>query len=248
MKKILFILLIGALFGQVEPNKQPSLMPGENYKYDLYVDFISLGPDLIKLGTATLSTEKIEVVNDKNAYHLKFSVKTSKVGDIIYKIRDVINIWIDTKTLTVLKQTKKLREGNLRREYVTIVNENKAITNGKEYMIPDNIYDPYALILMLKDEKIPVGESKKFKTIDSGKFREIEIMNIGSKTIRTPAGKFEATTYKPMNNGRSSLKNKGDIQVSYGEINDKVIPIKISLKLSRGVIVLKLKKSSDIVN
>ena len=46
----------------------------------------------------------------------------------------------------------------------------------------------------------------------------------------------------------SALKNKGDMQISYGIINNRTVPVKISLKLSKGVIVLKLKKSSNIIN
>jgi len=38
------------------------------------------------------------------------------------------------------------------------------------------------------------------------------------------------------------------MQISYGIINNRTVPVKISLKLSKGVIVLKLKKSSNIIN
>jgi len=102
--------------------------------------------------------------------------------------------------------------------------------------------------MILKNENILEQESKKFTTLDEGKVREIEIQNIGMKTIRTPAGKFDAYTYKPLHNGKSALKNKGDMQISYGTINSRTVPVKISLKLSKGVIVLKLKKSKNIVD
>lgn len=248
MTKIITLLLMSFLLGQTSIEKGASFTPGEKYKYDLFVDFIKIGPDLIKLGSATLSTINIETINGREAYHLNFSVKTSKIGDILYKIRDTIDVWVDTESLEVIKQVKKLRERNIRREITTIIEGNKAVTNGKEYTIPDNVFDPYSLIMILKNEVILEKDSKKFTVLDGGKVREIEIQNIGLKTIRTPAGKFDAYTYKPIHNGKSALKNKGDMQISYGVINNRTVPVKISLKLGKGVIVLKLKKSSNIID
>ena len=96
------------------------------------------------------------------AYHLNFSVKTSKIGDALYKIRDTVDVWVDTESLQLIKQVKKLRERNIRRESTTTIQGNKATTNGKEYTIPENIFDPYALIMILKNENILEKESKKF--------------------------------------------------------------------------------------
>ncbi len=248
MNKIISIFFISFLFGQTTINKDALFIPGEEYKYDLFVDFIQVGPDLIKLGSASLNTKEIETINGKEAYHFNFVLRTSKLGDIVYKIRDKIDVWVDVETLTVVKQVKKLREGNRRRESITIVEGNTAKTGDKEYEVPKNVLDPYSLIMVLKDANIGEKESKIFTILDGKKIRKIEIQNIGIKTVRTPAGKFDAYTYKPLHNGKSALKNKGDIQVSYGVVNNRTIPVKISLKLNNGIIVLKLKKSSNIIN
>ncbi|HIL86207.1 MAG: DUF3108 domain-containing protein [bacterium] len=248
MKKVIILLFMSFLLGQEPIEKEQSFVPGEQYKYNLFVDLIKIGPNLIKLGSATLSTKKIETINGREAYHLNFSVKTSKVGDALYKIRDTIDVWVDTESLQLIKQVKKLREKNVRRQSTTIITGSTAITDGKEYSIPENVFDPYALIMILKNEDIAEKKSKKFTILDDGKVKQIEIQNIGIKTIRTPAGKFDAYTYKPLHNGKSVLKNKGDMQISYGIINNRTVPVKISLKLSKGVIVLKLKKSSNIIN
>ena len=248
MKKLITLLSVSFLLGQTPIEKESSFIPGEQYKYDLFVDLIKIGPNLIKLGSATLSIKKIDTINGQQAYHLNFSVKTSKMGDALYKIRDTIDVWVDTESLQLIKQVKKLRERNVRRESTTIITGNTAITDGKEYTIPENVFDPYALIMILKNENIAEKESKKFTILDGGKVREIEIQNIGLKTIRTRAGKFDSYTYKPLYNGKSALKNKGDMQISYGIINNRTVPVKISLKLGNGVIVLKLKKSSNIID
>ena len=109
--------------GQSTPSNEPSFIPGEQYKYDLFVDLIKVGPDLVKLGSATLSTKKIEIINGQKAYHLNFSVKTSKIGDMLFKIRDTIDVWVNTESLELIQQTKKLREGSRKSKSFTTISE-----------------------------------------------------------------------------------------------------------------------------
>ena len=227
-KRITLLLMIGSIYAQ-------SIAVGEEYKYD-----VLFGP--FKLGKASLKTEKSEIINNEDTYHFQFIVKTSKLGDQLYKIRDEINTWISKNDLSLIKQEKNIREKNFRRQSTTTINNNIAITNDKEYMLPGKVIDPYGLIMIMRDINIPKNSSKKFLTIDEGKVREIEIKNIGGERIRTPAGKFDAYTYTPIYNGKSALKNKGDIEISYAIVgNNRTIPVNIIIKLKSGVIVLKLK-------
>ncbi len=227
-KRITLLLMIGSIYAQ-------SIAVGEEYKYD-----VLFGP--FKLGKASLKTEKSEIINNEDTYHFQFIVKTSKLGDQLYKIRDEINTWISKNDLSLIKQEKNIREKNFRRQSTTTINNNIAITNDKEYMLPGKVIDPYGLIMIMRDINIPKNTSKKFLTIDEGKVREIEIKNIGGERIRTPAGKFDAYTYTPIYNGKSALKNKGDIEISYAIVgNNRTIPVNIIIKLKSGVIVLKLK-------
>ena len=227
-KRITLLLMIGSIYAQ-------SIAVGEEYKYDVF-----FGP--FKLGKASLKTEKSEIINNEDTYHFQFIVKTSKLGDQLYKIRDEINTWISKNDLSLIKQEKNIREKNFRRQSTTTINNNIAITNDKEYMLPGKVVDPYGLIMIMRDINIPKNTSKKILTIDEGKVREIEIKNIGGERIRTPAGKFDAYTYTPIYNGKSALKNKGDIEISYAIVeNNRTIPVNIIIKLKSGVIVLKLK-------
>ena len=97
---------------------------GEEYKYE-----VLFGP--FKLGKASLKTEKIEVINNQEVYHFRFYVKTSKLGDRLYKIRDEINTWISTNNLSLIKQEKNIREKNFRRQSTTTITNNIATTNKR---------------------------------------------------------------------------------------------------------------------
>ena len=227
MKKIILTLLVSLLSGQ-------DFIDGEKYNYNVF-----FGP--IKMGKASIETKPIELINNQEVYHFNFSIKTSKLGDRLYKIRDEIHSWIDKEGLYLVKQEKKIREADFRRQSKTMIKNNTAVTNEKEYTLPGKVVDPYGLIMILRNVNIPEDTSKKILTLDEGKIREIEIKNTGYKSINTPYGKFNAYTYKPVYNGKSVLKNKGDMEISYAMIGDNTIPIRISIKLKNGVIVLKLK-------
>ena len=132
-----------------------SITVGEEYKYE-----VLFGP--FKLGKASLKTEKIEVINNQEVYHFRFYVKTSKLGDRLYKIRDEINTWISTNNLSLIKQEKNIREKNFRRQSTTTITNNIATTNNKDYTLPGKVIDPYGLIMIMRDINIPENSSKKF--------------------------------------------------------------------------------------
>lgn len=231
------IFIASQLLGQ-------TLQKGDSYHYNVYFE------DLIKLGESNLSVIGEERMGGFETFHLKFSIRTSSLGDKIYKIRNSVESWIKKEDYTVLKQIKKSREKNFKRDFTTEVLENKAISNSKEFLVPDKIFDPYSLILTLQnlyDISIPdpdkglVNQEKKneihFDILDGSKIRKLSLINEGVDIIRTPLGKFNAVTFKPKN----PLKN-GDMEISYGYYENRLVPIKISLALNSGVVVMKIKR------
>ena len=53
---------------------------------------------------------------------------------------------------------------------------------------------------------------------------------------------YKRQTLSPVKNGQPVLKNKGDMEVTYALIDNTLVPAEILIKLSSGVIKLKLKK------
>ena len=230
------IIFLFASFAFSEPVK--SQFDKEiKYEYNAYIDILN-----IKLGEASLSIKKSAIIKETKIYHLNFSVKTSKLGDTIYKIRNNIDVWINQETFNVVKQHKIIRELRKKKTSTTLINGKVGVTNGNKYIVNENIFDPYSLILILSEFDIPIGSSKKFNIVDAGKVRELEVKNLGFKTIRTPYGKFSGYTLSPVQNGQPVLKNKGDMEVSYALINESLVPVEIMIKFGQGVITLKLKK------
>ena len=235
--KLIIILVLSSftLMANSQNNRFDSKI---KYEYNVYLEVLNL-----KLGEASLSVKDPGTIDGINVYHLNFNVRTTRLGDSIYKIRNKIDVWVNRETLNVVKQNKNIRELRKKKNSETIIkNKEKGITNGKEFMVKDNIFDPYSLILILSEFDIPNGQSKEFNIVDAGKSRVIEIKNLGTQTIKTPYGNKQGYTLSPVKNGQPVLKNKGDMEVSYVSIDDNLVPAKILIKLGSGVIELRLKK------
>ena len=207
------------------------------YEYNVYLEVLNL-----KLGEASLSIKDPDNIEGINVYHLNFNVRTTKLGDSIYKIRNKIDVWINQENLNVVKQNKSIRELRKKKNSKTIIRNQKGITNGKEFIVNENSFDPYSLILILSEFNIPNNQSKKFNIVDAGKSRVIEIKNLGTEVIKTPYGNKQGYTLSPVQNGQRVLKNKGDMEVIYAPIDDILVPVRILIKLGSGVIELRLKK------
>ena len=235
--KLIIILVLSSftLMANSQNNRFDSKI---KYEYNVYLEVLNL-----KLGEASLSVKDPGTIDGINVYHLNFNVRTTKLGDSIYKIRNRIDVWVNQETLNVVKQNKNIRELRKKKNSETIIrNKEKGITNGKEFMVKDNVFDPYSLILILSEFDIPNGKSKEFNIVDAGKSRVIEIKNLGTQIIKTPYGNKQGYTLSPVKNGQPVLKNKGDMEVSYVSIDDTLVPAKILIKLGSGVIELRLKK------
>ena len=235
MKIIIFLLLSSfTLMANSQTDRFDSKV---KYEYNVYLEVLNL-----KLGEASLSVKDPGNIDGIDVYHLNFNVRTTKLGDSIYKIRNKIDVWVNKETLNVVKQNKNISELRKKKNSETMIRNQKGITNGKEFMVKENVFDPYSLILILSEFDIPNGQSKEFNIIDAGKSRVIEIKNLGTQTIKTPYGNKQGYTLSPVKNGQPVLKNKGDMEVSYVSIEDSLVPAKILIKLGSGIIELRLKK------
>lgn len=236
MKYLLFILLFSLSLGSAKEGRFESKI---KYEYNVFLEVLNL-----KLGEASLSIKDPDKIYGIDVYHLNFNVRTTKLGDRIYKIRNIIDVWINKSNLNVVKQNKNISELRKKKNSETVIINQKGITNEKEFIVKENVFDPYSLILILSEFEIPNKSSKKFNIVDAGKSREIEIKNLGSEIVKTPYGNKQGYKLSPVKNGQPVLKNKGDMEVSYVSIDEILVPAKILIKLSGGVIELRLKKIS----
>jgi hypothetical protein len=228
---IIFLSLFTILYGQ-------SVWPfqiGEKLTYNVSFTGITAGQ------------ASLEVVNDTDAnnshqLHIRFIAKTTFPLSTIYAINDQIDTWLDSKYLYTKKLTKKIREGNYKKNSYTVIDYDQsiAITNGDTVIINQFLYDSYSLFYYLRTIPLNIGETIDFTAFDGKKITPFQVITKTKETINTMAGTFPCLVVKPFREGTTLLKNKGDMMIWFS--NDKNrLPIQIRIKLKYGSMLLKLK-------
>ena len=124
-------------FELVQPT--PDRVPFGEGEYLLFA--IQYG--LIYAGDATLEVRSDAVLNDRPAYHLVSVARTNKTFDVVFKVRDRHESFMDKEHLHSLRFEKHIREGNFRRDKEVDFDQldHLAIYPDKEVGIPPNTQD-----------------------------------------------------------------------------------------------------------
>ena len=231
MQRILIIitLLISLNYGQNIPFKV-----GERLTYTLQFN-------VIKMGRGYLSVESNDTVSGIPAYHVRFKAKTSKFADRIFRVRDNIDIWLNISDLTTLKLLKQVNEGSYHKKYDTLIDYKNsiAITNNDTIKIVGSLRDPYSLLYYFRTIPLELGQILDFTTFDNKKLTEFQVIIDGRETIKTPAGKFPCIIIKPFREGKTLLKNDGDMKIWLSD-DELRLPVQIQIKLKFGSMLLQL--------
>lgn len=223
-------IFISLLFSQTTPFKV-----GEKLTYTLQFN-------VIKMGRGYLSVEENDLTSGIPSYHVQFKAKTSKFADRIFRVRDKIDIWLNQEDLTSLKVIKQIKEGDYHRNYLTTFDYDNliAITNNDTIAISGKVRDPYSLLFYLRTIPLEVGQVLDFTTFDRKKSTEFQIIVDGKETIKTPAGSYNCKVIRPFSEGKSLLKNSGDMIIWFSD-DEQCIPVQIQIKLNFGSMLLQLK-------
>lgn len=229
------ILIVLALLVSLNYSHNIPFNVGERLTYTLQFN-------IIKMGRGYLSVESIDTISDVQSYHVKFEAKTIKFADKIFRVRDQIDIWLNKTDLTTLKIIKDINEGSFHRKYNTIIDYNKsiAITNGDTIQITDVVRDPYSLLYYFRTIPLEIGQVLDFTTFDNKKLTGFQVIVAGKETVKTPAGRFPCIIVKPFREGKTLLKNKGDMKIWFSD-DELRLPVQIQIKLKYGSMLLQLK-------
>jgi hypothetical protein len=170
---------------------------GENLTYK--VSYVVAGISLSG-GEATFKTD-LEKLMGKDVYHIVAEGKS--YHDMLFKVRDKYETYIDTSTLQPYKFIRNVNEGG----YKTVENvsfykaTNTAITNTGTYQVPSCIQDVLSAIFYARN--IDFSQYKPNDRIPFDMFLDrqvypIYIRYLGRETIRTKYGKFRTFKFKPL--------------------------------------------------
>ncbi|MCX7703277.1 MAG: DUF3108 domain-containing protein [Planctomycetota bacterium] len=236
---LLFSLISLALSDEKEEKKEPApkdwskeiFVLGENLTYSITWKGIYAGKATISIDSELATFKK------RPCYVFRSSTRSSDMLSTFYEVNSTATTLIDKETLSPLKFTKNIREGNHRAyQLIYFYPEEKKIAfykkKGDRYVlrkeftdVGDKVQDvlsalAYLRTLLLKN----VGDKSSIKVCTGKRITEVEFEVKEKKFVKVEAGEFLSlkitTSFKPDKEFASKLESDEGLFVSdeFGEV------------------------------
>jgi len=155
---------------------------------------------LVSAGKATLEIRNIAVLDSIKSYHIFSLAKSNKAFDLIFKVRDRHESFMDYENLYSLKFKKHLREGNFRRDEIVIFDQinHLAIYKDEKKRIPPNTHDFLTAFYYIRTVPLIPGQAVFLANNSGKKNYPIYVKVLRREKISVPAGDFDCIVIEPV--------------------------------------------------
>lgn len=170
---------------------------------------------LIYAGDATLEVRNIAEINGRRTYHIVSEARTNKTFDMVFKVRDRHESFIDWERLYTLRFEKHLREGRFRRDHEVDFDQNRhlAIYGGDTIGIPPNTQDFLSAMYFFRSVDIEPGQAMAMANHTNKKNYPIFIKVLRRERVAVPAGEFDCIVIEPVLETTTIFENTGKLTI-----------------------------------
>ena len=182
----------------------------------------------IGAGVAVLKFDNL-YDSKKNIGEISFNVKTNKIIDFFYKIRDNITMLVNLDNYSVTEIKKDILQGKYKKsEHAVIDYKNKTVFYDSKKQSFDNIlYSPISIIYYLRKQNLNINKKFHFEVFDNGKIKEVVAEVKGLETVKVK-NKIYNCFVLTIESIRKNLMNKEMTLMI--DSSDKHLPIIIKTK------------------
>ena len=229
---LFFCLLLTASSVSTDPPPPQKLFVGEKLVYSVRL----LG---IEVGRGEAEVKEIVKVRDREAYHVEIQVRSARIIDWIYKVRDTHHSYIDVERLHSLRYEKILREGRYRADEVMEYDQvnhtagyfSRKNGSRKEMRIPPDVQDQLSCGFWFRLQEIrpgteifvPVNADEKNWSLRVKVLRETKIKLRGFP-------EFEAVEVEPEIQFQGIFVKRGKIR-GWLSLDERRIPLRMTVKI-----------------
>lgn len=202
----------------------------------------------LHVGSAEVSVLPFTEVNGKKAYHFRLALRGNDFLDTFYKVRDVMDGFVDYGLAGSLLYTRNATGKDKKQIRVEFFPEKNQVVysnfGGKRdpVEIPKHTVDPVSSYFYMRVLPLEVGKTVSFPVSD-GKKSFIQSGAVkGTETIITPGGSFEAFVVVPSTSHYSGIFEKSDdpsVRV-WISTDKRRLPVRIKIGVLVGSIVFDL--------
>ena len=170
---------------------------------------------LIYAGDATLEVRNIAIIDSIPAYHIISTARTNRAFDIVFKVRDRVESFMDFENLITLRFEKHLREGKFKRDEEVWFDQKQHLAHypDKTLPIPPNTQDFLSALYYVRTLPIEVGEAIAMANHTGGKNYPIYVKVLGRERVTVPAGTFDCIVVEPVLQTTSIFEHKGKLTI-----------------------------------
>lgn len=222
--------------------------PGEHLEYRVHYGFINAAEATIDV------SEKFHRIRGKACYRVTATGRTTGAFDLVTKVRDSWQSYIDPQTLLPLEFNMRQQEGRYEKEQrVTFDQTGDKITSVskkknqpeevKEFKAPGSIYDVisgYFFLRTIDFNRMKEGQVTTVKTFYDNDFINLQIRYVGKETVKTKFGKISTHRIIPYLPQNKLFDGKEAIRIWVSDDANKV-PVKVEFDLMVGAVAMDLK-------
>lgn len=170
---------------------------------------------LIYAGDATLEVRGDAELNGRAAYHLVSVARTNGTFDMVYKVRDRHESYMDMEYLYTLRFEKHIREGKFRRDKEVDFDQvnHLAIYPDGPVGIPPNTQDFISALYYIRTIPLEPGQAVWMPNHSDGKNYSIFVKALRRERIEVEAGKFDCLVIEPVLETSAIFENTGKLTI-----------------------------------
>jgi hypothetical protein len=199
---------------------------------------------LYRAGTATMSVLNSEYVNGGLCYHIRTTANSNDFISKLYRVRDVVDSFIDVKGLFSRRFEKSLREGGYSSdEYVDIFQDRLIALSTKQKRalveIPLYVQDILSTMYYIRTVDLKIGKDVTVEAYADGKVYPLKVIVHKKEKVEVSAGTFNCILVEPVMRSEGIFRQKGRLLVWLTDDSSR-LPVKMTSKVAIGNIATKL--------
>lgn len=247
LKKFFRVLLLMALFmsfsGSSSARRRPEKMPwgvGEKLTFAIRWGIITGGYAHMEV------REKINLAG-RDTYRIVSQARSAAFFDPFYKVRDVIESYMDAEHLHTVRYEQDINEGRYSKHSVIMYDHDNgyAFEDGYRFEVPRHVQDVLSSLYFLRTKDIKKGGVYEFD-VGTGKENWPLVIKVhGRERIRVPAGRFDTIVVEPLIREEEGIfkQAKGSLKVWLTD-DERKMPVRMSSRIPIGSISAVLLESS----
>jgi hypothetical protein len=180
----------------LKPLRNNAFTFGEKLKYRIHYGVLTGGYADFEV------FDKPEMINDRQTYHIKVAGKSTGIVDMMFKVKDEYESYMDVEALVPWKAIKNVKEGNYTdRDVITFDHRRRtAVSRRGMLQIPEGTKDIISSIYYARSLDMTNAQPGDVFPVTfylDHKNYEFRFRFMGRETIKVDAGTFKALKVKP---------------------------------------------------